>query len=128
MQKIMIGWAMTIGLLLALAGCVGERNELTVPVSVGGGEGVPAVPPATVIQNDDLTNIPGQREVHTAMSRQGCDKMAATFKQQGLRLTLTKKVPAPNPGAKNMTICVFEGEDAIENRFADYRYNSKDEY
>jgi|GEM_PF-3941813 len=68
--------------------------------------------------SDDETNIRGVREVHMAMSPQHCDAMLRRFRSQGLRLALRKK-PNPMPGARKMTLCIFEGTDADPNRFAD---------
>jgi hypothetical protein len=74
--------------------------------------------------SDDETNTRGVREVHMAMSPAHCDAMLKRFQAQGLRLTLRKK-PNPMPGARKMTLCIFEGPDADPDRFADNRHQDR---
>jgi hypothetical protein len=75
-------------------------------------------------QPDDYT-VPGVREVHYATSREHCLSMLNDFKRIGRRLRLTRTQPSQDPVLKYK--CVFEGPDAVDDYFADPRYNGKQE-
>ena len=92
------------------------------PVTSGGD--LPAQP--LYAQQSDDYNIPGVREVHAVASILECQQMATQFRQQGRRLRLTRSKPTNNPTLRYL--CIFEGPDAVENYFADPRYNNSGEY
>ncbi|MBD2091570.1 hypothetical protein H6F67_17135 [Microcoleus sp. FACHB-1515] len=86
---------------------------------------LPAQPLYAQQQNDDY-NVPGVREVHAVTDIAQCQQMSQHFKQLGLRLRLTRAKPTGDPTLKYL--CIFEGPDAVENRFADPRSNPPQEY
>lgn len=127
--------AALIGLLIT--GCESSSEFQPTPVLIpgwhGGAAPAPAQPARPLVPgvhtiNEDLSNVPGVRETHFVMNSSYCQSMARRFTQQGLRLTFTRFIPSPQPGARKAGHCIFEGEDADPNRFADTRYNNPDDY
>lgn len=99
--------------------------------TLGGYYSAPTTAPAAEMEarQEDLTNVPGEREVHYSdKGRSGCSAMDQRFKQEGVRLTFRVFVKSRMPGARNGGWCIFDGPDATDDRFADYRYNSPSEY
>jgi hypothetical protein len=126
----------TILLLILMAryltGCLSESSELApAGAGVGGAAITQAAPQATtppMVPYFAIENQPGKSEQHAVAKRENCSQMEARFKAQGRKIRLKKIRLNENPGATLPYICEFEGEDAADDTFEDYRYNSRDEY
>jgi hypothetical protein len=69
---------------------------------------------------DDRYNVPGLRESQAVASEVDCYKMAQKFRQDGRKLEL--KRTSRSGDAQLPFLCVFEGEDAVDGRYQDKRY------
>lgn len=74
-------------------------------------------PPAS---EEDFTQIDGVREAHPGKSPAECQKLQLWFANKQIFLKLKIK-SNPMPGNRKQVLCVFEGPNAIANRFG--RYN-----
>jgi hypothetical protein len=120
-----------LALIALLAGC--EPSELRpVPAFGGGSSGesysspvppaqTPLAPPQAHI-HPERVNIPGQQEVHGAVSESACYDMAHQFRKDGRTLRL-KEVRFVG-GTELPYVCIFEGEDAESGYFDDRRYDT----
>ncbi|MBC7972046.1 MAG: hypothetical protein H7Z11_18295 [Verrucomicrobia bacterium] len=92
-------------------------------------EPTPSEPPQAV--PDDLNTVAGVREVHPAVDPTTCHAINKMFRRMGLRLSMTiipvdatGRIGLPRRRGKRvsskrgrMVICLFEGPDAVEDRF-----------
>jgi len=125
---------MAIALALGLNGCgglVGDsitdqgRTAAAPPLIVDGyGNPAPELQQAPVmpINNDDLSNVPGEREVHAAGSEEDCYKMLKRFKAEGRDLKLRVEFSTGELPVR----CIFEGADAEAEYYRDRRYEKPD--
>ena len=124
---------MAIALAMGLNGCgdlVGDsitdqgRTAAAPPLILDGGNPAPELQKAPVmpINNDDLSNVPGEREVHAAGSEEDCYKMLKRFKTEGRDLKLRVEF-----GTGELPVrCIFEGPDAKAEYYRDRRYEKPD--
>lgn len=129
--------AAAVGLSLSACG-IADDGGMRSPVPVTAGGGGAAAGSSAVRSGGDLSsqplysqqpsddyNIPGVREVHAVSDISQCQQMSQNFKAQGIRLRLTRAKPTGDPNLRYL--CIFEGPDAIANRFAEDRYNNPQE-
>lgn len=74
--------------------------------------------PATIQQG----NEEGVQEIHGAVDRRDCYKMAKKFQNQGRRVKLVRVEETRNPGAVLRFQCIFQGEDAQTGWYDERRY------
>lgn len=134
-------------LFMPLSGCISDRGELTPALPLGGWGNAPApapapaqpvqpIQPATQLpatalaasearryppaSKEDFTQIDGVRESHPAENPGKCQKLQLWFAKRHIYMKLSIK-SNPQPGNRKQVLCVFEGVNAIANRFG--RYN-----